>query len=227
MQDLSGLFSYTKAQAVIAIDGQAGSGKSTLAKMMGDHLKIPYLNTGSMYRAITWWCIQLEDGCSDNGIISRSQLPEITVDAEGKEIFLDGNEVSVDLRSAEVQTMVSQVASLKYIRDYLVDVQRAWAADVGICIMEGRDIGSIVFPRAFFKVFLHADDEIRASRRPEEGQEVKRRDLSDSTRKHSPSLPAEDALMVDTSNMTSEEVFSFVMSMLHDKVELLGRSSSI
>jgi cytidylate kinase len=218
---------------IVAIDGKVATGKSSVAKGVAHKLGLIYFDTGAMYRCFTWAIlkhgIQPDDLASIKNYLKDFNF-EIRVKDGEKRYFVEGEDVSEQIRQEKVTSLVSPIASIPFIREKLVEIQRSWAKDVN-AIFEGRDIGTVVFPNADFKIFLTASSEIRAQRRlkewekkfPEEAaktsfekmlQEINQRDFSDSTRKNSPLKMAKDAIEIDTSNMTLEEVIDKVVSIV-------------
>ena len=207
---------------VIAIDGPAGAGKSTIAKIIAKELNINYIDTGAMYRAVALKCLQNNINIEDeNAVIELAKETEI--DFKDNNIYLDGNIVNEEIRSIEVTNNVSNVAKIKEVRFLMVDVQR----EIGTrnsAILDGRDIGSYVFPNADYKFFLIATPEERGNRRYKEliekGVEVKlqdviddiiRRDEIDSSREFAPLVKAEDAIEIDTTGKSIEDVVKSVL----------------
>lgn len=198
---------------VIAIDGPAGAGKSTVARRLAEKLGVPYLDTGAMYRAITFAVLQRGVAPDDAGRVAdvaRSCTVEI-----GDRVLVDGVDATSQIRGAEVTRAVSAVAANPAVRDELVPRQRSWARRAGGGVMEGRDIGSAVFPDAIVKAFLTARVEVRARRRFEESQgltleeitaDIERRDEFDSTRAQSPLRAEPDAVVIDTSDLAVDEI---------------------
>ncbi|RZV46200.1 MAG: (d)CMP kinase, partial [Acidimicrobiales bacterium] len=199
---------------VLAIDGPAGSGKSTIAMMMAAELHMPHLDTGAMYRAITWAvmdsAVSLEDATAMGEVAEAAEL----LIGSGI-VMVNGRDVTTEIRSAEVTANVSAVASNPHVRAALVEQQRRWATRRGAAVVEGRDIGSVVFPAATLKVYLTASVAVRARRRAAETGEtdmdkaeaaIERRDAIDSTREHDPLVIAEDAVVLDSSDLTTAQV---------------------
>ena len=204
---------------IIALDGPAGSGKTTTAKIVADKLGYLYIDTGAMYRAVTLAWIRLNKEYSDLGVIALldSLNIELRQSEVGQRTILNGDDVSDDIRLPEVTKLVSPVSAIAEVRDKLVAMQRE-IGNAGGVVMDGRDIGTAVFPNAELKVFLVASIETRANRRTKEllakGMEVNEelikkeiadRDHYDSNREHSPLRKAEDAIEIDTSDMTLQE----------------------
>lgn len=209
----------------IAIDGHSSCGKSTMAKALAKRIGYAYIDTGAMYRAVTLYC--LEHGMIDGDNVNKPRLRrhmakiEITfkVNAEGKsETWLNGKNVEQEIRGMEVSGKVSLIAAIGFVRRAMVAQQQAMGNEKGI-VMDGRDIGTVVFPDAELKVFVTASAQVRAERRYKELQgkgdttttfeevlaNVEERDRIDSTRKESPLRQADDALLLDNSNLTLDE----------------------
>jgi cytidylate kinase len=206
----------------IAIDGYASSGKSTLGKDLAKALGYIFIDSGAMYRGVAWFAITkgFFDAKGLNGPGLIEQLPEINVhfSTNGSQaLILNGQDVSVEIRSTEVSQVVSEVAAIGEVREKLVELQREMGKNGGI-VMDGRDIGTVVFPHAELKLFVSADLETRSQRRFLEMQkkqitvtllEVKenlfQRDTYDTQRANSPLIQAEDAIVFDTGNISREE----------------------
>lgn len=213
----------------IAIDGPASSGKSTVAKIIAKDLGLIYLDTGSMYRAVTYLALKNNLDCA-NKILKKLKEAPIRFENEsaGQRVFLGDEEITLVIRENEVTKNVSKFAAIKEIREALVDIQRQYGKHGGV-IMDGRDIGTVVLPNADLKVFLVASVEERAKRRYDENiskgiatdfaqlkDEIQHRDLLDSTRKESPLKQAKDAILVDTTGLSIEEVVA--------KIETLAKN---
>lgn len=206
---------------IVAIDGPAGSGKSTIAKLVAKKFNFTYIDTGAMYRMITLYL--LENKISfDNLDKIQKILNEINLDMKEDKFFLNNTDVSLKIREEIINENVSNVASIKAVRENLVNLQRKIASDKNV-ILDGRDIGTVVFPNAQVKIFLVASAEERARRRYNEFMEknveitydevlksLKERDHLDSTRKESPLVKASDALELDTTNLKIDEVVNFI-----------------
>ena len=210
---------------VVAIDGPSGVGKSTVASAVADALGIPYLDTGAYYRMAT--LIALRRGVpADDAAAILGALETVAVDFADGHLLLDGDDVTGELRSAEVTAAVSAVASHPGVRRAVVDLQRRWVRDHGgRAVVEGRDIGTVVFPEAPVKVFLTADAETRARRRARDSEaagkplesliaEMARRDAADSSREVSPLRAADDAMTIDTSRLSITEVVLRVLDLV-------------
>ena len=208
----------------IAIDGPGGAGKSTIAKLVGDKLGLEYIDTGAMYRAVG---LKLNrKGIKPDDLISISNvLEETTIDFVNGKIILDGDDVSDIIRTQEISKLASIYSQIPEVRSKLVDIQRKIAAGKSV-IMDGRDIGTNVLTDAELKVFLTADSMVRARRRYEElrskgvnanlddiHEEIKERDYQDMNRKLNPLVQAEDAIRLDTSDMTIDEVVNTIVAM--------------
>jgi cytidylate kinase len=197
----------------IAIDGPAGSGKSTVSRALAARLGIDRLDTGAMYRAVAWAAL---DRGIDPG--DRQPVAEVarTVEvAVGERVTVDGTDVTEAIRGPAVSAAVSAVAANPEVRSVMVRRQREWAAERGGGVIEGRDIGSVVFPGADLKIYLTASAEERARRRPGVGAAaVARRDRIDSTRRASPLGVAEGARVIDTTNRPVEEIVEEVVTWL-------------
>ena len=215
---------------VIAIDGPAASGKSSIAALLADRLGIPYVNTGNMYRALTLAAIRngfAENDRNPSAVLSL--LKEIKIDYNKDkngclQLKLNGEIVDTEIRTPEVSKLVSTVAALPEVREWLVARQRLFA-EMGLIVMEGRDIGTVVFPNAKYKFFLTASPRVRAERRlAQSGEtaenatidsvaaEIAKRDEMDMKRKVAPLRQADDAIPVDSSSMSIDEVLEFIIS---------------
>ena len=208
---------------VIAVDGPAGAGKSTIAKIIADKLNINYIDTGAMYRAVTYKVLQNNiDTTDEQAIIEVAKASEI--DFKDNNIYLDGKILKEEIRTPEVSNNVSYVAQIKEVRYLMVDVQREIGNRSSV-ILDGRDIGSYVFPNADYKFFLNASPEERGERRYKElvkkGYEttleevikdVIRRDEIDSNREFAPLVKADDAIEIDTTGKSIEGVVEDVIS---------------
>ncbi|MFN5982477.1 MAG: (d)CMP kinase [Fluviicola sp.] len=221
----------------IAVDGYSSCGKSTLAKALAKKLHYIFIDTGAMYRGITWYALQ-------NGYVKDSKLnaSDLIKDLENiniqfgdlneegiRKLLVNGRDVSKEIRTMEISDWVSPVATLKEVRQKLVAQQREMGKQGGV-IMDGRDIGSVVFPYAELKLFLTADKEIRAERRLLELQHkgekstledvlknLEKRDFIDSTREESPLIQVEDAIVIDNSYLTPEEQLQKVLELVQER----------
>ncbi|MFS8513500.1 MAG: (d)CMP kinase [Planifilum fulgidum] len=213
----------------IAIDGPAGAGKSTVARRVAEEMGLLYVDTGAMYRAITWKALQSGIDLSDEqGVAGIARETEIELNPP--EVRVDGIRVTEAIRSPEVTEHVSKVAKMAEVRRVLVEKQRRLARDGGV-VMDGRDIGTHVLPDADVKVFLTASLEERVRRRHLEMirrgfssdpdrlyQEIKQRDEMDENRSHSPLRPAADAVIMDTTGRSIDEVVSMILDLCRTKV---------
>ena len=211
---------------VIAVDGPAGAGKSTIAKLIAEKLNINYIDTGAMYRAITYKCLQNNiDINNEEEVINIARACEI--DFKDNNIYLNGDILKDEIRTMEVSNNVSNVAKIKEVRYLMVDVQRN-IGKVSSVILDGRDIGSYVFPNADYKFFLVATPEERGKRRYKElvnkGYDVNleeiisdiiKRDEIDSNREFAPLVKADDAIEIDTTGKSINEVVQSVLSKIN------------
>ena len=217
---------------IIAIDGHSSCGKSTIAKSLAKRLGFTYVDTGAMYRAVTLFCQQ--NNLIKNSVVDEENLAkrigeinirfQVNNDTQLQDTYLNDVNVEKQIRSMEVAHDVSLVSKIGFVRKAMVEKQQEYGKNASV-IMDGRDIGTVVFPNADYKFFVTASPEIRAKRRYDElmGKEgkanfdeilenLKQRDLIDSTRKESPLRQADDAILVDTSNMTREGQLEWILS---------------
>ena len=217
---------------IIAIDGHSSCGKSTIAKALAKRLGFTYVDTGAMYRAVTLFCQQ--NNLIQNGVVDEKTLikriGEVNISfalnnsTQLQDTYLNGINVERQIRSMEVAHDVSIVSKIGFVRKAMVEKQQEYGKNANV-VMDGRDIGTVVFPNADYKFFVTASPEIRAKRRYDELMEkegkanfdeilenLKQRDLIDSTRKESPLRQADDAILVDTSNMTREGQLEWILS---------------
>lgn len=205
---------------IIAIDGPSGSGKSTIAEKISDILGIEYLNTGSMYRAVTKYFLDRNINEKNVELIEK-RLNDIEIKIVDGEVFLNGENVSNEIRGDLVTKNVSWVSANQKVREKLVSLQRDIAKDTSF-VLDGRDIGTVVFPDAKYKFFLTASPRVRAIRRFEQNESslsvdeleesIIARDKYDSSRKTSPLKKAEDSILIDNSNMTIDETLEAIIS---------------
>ena len=212
---------------IIAIDGPSASGKSTTAKGVAEKLGITHLDTGAMYRTVTWGLKKAAIHPSDDKKV-RDFLKGLEIYFDGlNHIWLNGEDVSVEIRTGDISSRVSAVSAIPEVREKMVKIQRQIAGKKD-CVLEGRDIGTVVFPDAEYKFFLVADTEIRAKRRlldlerigetstlAELMDDIERRDAVDSSREHSPLLQAEDAIPIDTSHLTINEQINKIVNLIN------------
>ncbi|MBI2168286.1 MAG: (d)CMP kinase [Actinobacteria bacterium] len=207
---------------VVAVDGPAGSGKSTVARAIAAELGLEVLDTGAMYRAVTLAVLQAGVDPDDDRAVA--DLAQVSVIEVGEVVWVNGVDASHDIRGPEVTGAVSRVSANPSVRDLLVERQRQWVADHGGGVVEGRDIGTVVFPDSPLKVYLTADSSTRAARRHLDEQvaqrqvgvddvraDLQRRDALDSGRAVAPLRPAPDAVVIDTSGMSVEDVVKRVL----------------
>lgn len=206
---------------VIAIDGPAGSGKSTVARSLAGHLGVAYLDTGAMYRSVAFAALRRGVDPADAGEVGRLAAA-LSIEV-GDRVVVDGEDATEAIRGPDVTRAVSVVAAHPAVRAELVRRQRAWAEAHGGGVVEGRDIGTVVFPEADLKVFLSAHEDERARRRHREtdgsqydavASDLERRDRLDSTRATSPLRPADDAVVVDTTGQPVEAVVADLLARL-------------
>ena len=221
---------------IIAIDGFSSCGKSTLAKAMAKALEYVFVDTGAMYRAIALYFLRNNIPFNDTASIEAA-LHEIELRfkynsvSQKSDMYLNGENVEQEIREMQVSQKVSEVASIAAVRDFAVAQQQAMGIDKGI-VMDGRDIGTVVFPNAELKIFVTADPAIRLERRYQEllqtnpailkeevAANLQQRDLMDSTRAHSPLKQAEDALVLDNTNLDREQQFELAMQWAMDKIK--------
>jgi len=216
---------------IVAIDGPAASGKSTTAKMVAKKLKMTYLDTGAMYRAVTLALLRSNTDLDDyDSVCQVVDELELDIYDQGSKtvVRLDGEDVSQAIRSMQVTENVSTVSTVKYVREAMVEIQRNIGKKTN-CVVEGRDIGTVVFPDAEFKIFMVADDKIRAERRLKELHEMgenrslqevladlKRRDEKDSTRVHSPLQKADKAIEIDTSMLSIDQQVEKIINLVRE-----------
>jgi CMP/dCMP kinase len=203
---------------VIAIDGPAGSGKSTVAKALASRLGLDYLDTGAMYRSVTFAALRRGIDPGEAEQVAR-MVPELQLEVGPGGVVVDGVDATIEIRGPEVSRAVSVVAANPAVRAEMVRRQRAWVAERGGGVLEGRDIGTVVFPDAEVKVYLTADPETRAQRRSREVRELDyetvaadlaRRDALDQGRAVSPLTEAPDAFVVDTTGLGVDEIIELI-----------------
>jgi cytidylate kinase len=220
---------------VVTVDGPAGTGKSSVSRGLARALHARYLDTGAMYRIATLAVLRAAvDPTDQDAVQTAAAAANVSVghDPNTDRSYLDGEDVSTEIRGDEVTKAVSAVSSVPAVRARLVDLQRSLAAGPGNVVVEGRDIGTVVLPDADVKVFLTASAETRARRRNDQNvaaglpddydgvlADVRRRDHLDSTRTVSPLRAAADAVLVDTSEMTESEVIDHLLDLVQQKSE--------
>jgi cytidylate kinase len=210
---------------VVAIDGPAGAGKSTIARRVAEKLGYLYLDTGAMYRAVALWALRTGVALDDMHRLEQLAL-SAEIGLDGAKVTLNGEDVSEAIRAAEVSAAASKVSAVAGVRRALVDKQRAMA-EAGSVVMEGRDIGTVVFPDAAVKIFLDASSAVRAQRRLEEmaardavadaaavAHDMKERDQRDRGRIEAPLVQAPDAVLLDSTALTLQEVEDAVLRLV-------------
>ena len=217
----------------IALDGPAGSGKSTISKIIAKNMDILCLDTGAMYRACALKCVKARIGCNDEAAV-KALMDKLNLEVkyEGgiQHTYLDGEDVSLKTREPQISMLASTVSALKCVRDKMVELQRQIAQKTS-CILDGRDIGTNVLPNAKFKFYLTASPEVRAKRRYTEDvakgfyvsydkilEDIIKRDEQDKNRKIAPLKQAKDAILVDSSDMSIEEVAAFIQNKIQEKI---------
>ena len=209
----------------IAIDGPAGAGKSTLARRIADRLGYLYIDTGAMYRAVALWALRANVALSDMHRLEQlARQAQIEFVAGATTVLLNGEDVSEAIRSSEVSQAASKVAEIASVRRALVDKQRE-IGTAASSVVEGRDIGTVVFPNAAVKIFLDAQPGIRADRRFRESdqprdivsKQIEERDSRDRRRSESPLVQAPDAVYLDSTGMSADEVEEAVLKIVRDR----------
>ncbi|MBY6366007.1 (d)CMP kinase [Rhodococcoides corynebacterioides] len=214
------------------MDGPSGTGKSSVSRLLASRLGASYLDTGAMYRAATVWVLSQSVDTTDVDAVTAAvaSLPlEIGTDPTAERVEVAGEDVTGPIRGAEVTAAVSAVSAVPAVREKLVAMQRDIAMRSDRVVVEGRDIGTVVLPDADLKIYLTASAETRAARRNDQNvadgrgddyagvlADVQRRDLADSTRALSPLRPADDAVTVDTSDLTKDGVIDALLRLVHD-----------
>ena len=201
---------------IIAVDGPSGSGKSSISKEIAKKLNIQYLDTGAMYRLLA---LYLEE---NNLEFSKEVLKDFNIKQSGETFYLNGVDVSKKIRTNDISKKASDISKIKEVREYMVDLQRKISKSHSV-ILDGRDISTVVFPNADFKIFLTASVEVRAKRRFLEDktlsydkilEDIQKRDYQDMNRKNSPLRIAKGATVIDTSQMTKEQVIQRIISLV-------------
>ena len=209
---------------VVAIDGPAGAGKSTVARALARRLGVQYLDTGAMYRGVTWAALRDGVDLADEvavGVIAETANIEVTLDA----VTVDGTDVTRAIRGPEVTAGVSIVAAQSRVRAEMRRRQRSWGEERGGGVIEGRDIGTVVFPDAVAKLFLTASPRVRAERRVNESggdvdeveRSIRERDRIDSTRADSPLSESSDAIVIDTTDRSIDDVVSSIVEIVEGR----------
>ncbi len=220
---------------IIAIDGFSSCGKSTLAKAMAKALEYVFVDTGAMYRAIALYFLRNNIPFNDTAAMEALQAIELKFkynsSSQKSDMYLNGENVEQEIRTMQVSQKVSEVATIPAVRAFAVAQQKAMGIDKGI-VMDGRDIGTVVFPNAELKLFVTADPAIRLERRYQElvqtnpailkeevAANLQQRDLMDSTREHSPLKQAEDAMVLDNTNLDRAQQFELAMQWAMEKIQ--------
>lgn len=218
---------------IIAIDGHSSCGKSTLARAVAGELGFIYVDSGAMYRAVTFYFLEKNIDLQDNEAV-KAALDQVNIELkagqEGMQVFLNGRDISGDIRQMPVSNLVSRVSAIPEVRDKMVKLQQDMGKKEDL-VMDGRDIGTVVFPHASLKIFMTADPGVRARRRYEELrarglavsleeilENLLERDHEDTTRARSPLLKAPDALELDNSGMSREEQLSWIMEKIKERL---------
>lgn len=215
---------------VVAIDGPAGAGKSTIARRVAERLGFIYIDTGAMYRAVALWALRTNVDLADMHRLEQLAIAaSIELPPRSATVLLNGEDVTAAIREPAISHAASKVSAVPGVRRALVEKQRQMAAENSV-VMEGRDIGTVVFPDAKVKIFLDADAETRTERRlrdlrergatlaPEAvAQEVEERDQRDRTRAESPLVQAPDAVYIDSTSLTIEQVEEFILKIVRDR----------
>jgi CMP/dCMP kinase len=226
------------ADITVAVDGPAGTGKSSVSRGLAHTLHARYLDTGAMYRIVTLAVLRAGIDPADQAAVGDAAAAvelSVSYNPDEDRSYLDGEDVSTEIRGDEVTQAVSAVSSVAAVRSRLVELQRAMAQGPGNVVVEGRDFGTVVLPHADVKIFLTASAETRARRRNDQNvaaglpddyegvlADVRRRDHLDSTRAVSPLRAASDALVVDTSAMTESEVIAHLLQLVKHRSEAVG-----
>lgn len=226
-------------RAVIAIDGPAGTGKSSVSRRVATELGVNYIDTGAMYRVATLRVLRADVALDDPDAIDRATeglTISVSIDPDKQVVLMDGADVTAEIRGDDVTRAVSAVSAVPAVRTRLVQAQRD-LAESGVSVLEGRDIGTVVFPDAALKVFLTASPEARAQRRHDQNkaggnssdyqtvlQDVIRRDHLDSTRPTSPLRAADDAVQVDTTDLGIDEVIANLVELARNHIQIEGMS---
>ncbi len=221
---------WSMKRIVVAIDGPAGAGKSTIARRIAERLGFLYLDTGAMYRAVGLWALQTGTELDDMHRLEQLALSaDIRFEDGGRKVYLNGEDVSEAIRSPEVSAAASKVSAVPGVRRAMVEKQRELAQSVSV-VMEGRDIGSVVFPDADVKVFLDASPSVRTRRRLEElwakemtaepeevERQIEERDARDRSRSEAPLVQAPDAVYVDSTGLTIKQVEEEVLKVVRKR----------
>ncbi len=214
---------------IVAIDGPAGSGKGTVTKIIAEKMNLQYIDTGAMYRCVALKMLEEKVSLEEKEKIKQI-LDNIEIDLKGTAVFLNGKEVTKEIRSVEVSNFSSPVSTISFVREKMVELQRTLANGKNI-IMEGRDIGTVVFPNADVKIYLDATSEERAKRRVEQNEknglesnynqilkDIIERDNRDMNREISPLRKADDAILVDTTSLSIDKVVEKISDIIYNQI---------
>lgn len=215
---------------VVAIDGPAGAGKSTIARRLAERLGFLYIDTGAMYRAVGLWAVRRGIDLSDSARLDRlAEEARIELEPGGSRVFLNGEEITQAIRTQEISSAASKISAIPGVRKAMVDKQRQMSARASV-VMEGRDIGTVVFPNAEVKIFLDANPSVRAGRRLKESREkgedveadeiarqIKERDERDRSRAAAPLAQAADAVYLDSTPLTLDEVEQTILRVIRER----------
>jgi len=208
---------------IIAIDGPAGSGKSTVARAVSVRVGIPYLDTGAMYRSVAFAALRSGVDPDDAELVANLAREMVLIMRPDGTVIVDGADATIEIRGPEVTRAVSSIAANPAVRNEMRSRQREWAREHGGGVMEGRDIGTVVFPDARLKVYLDASPDIRAARRSKEvtdlsyesvASDLARRDALDQNRAHDPLTVAPEACVIDTSHLGVDEIVDRILELL-------------
>ncbi|MFG6319402.1 MAG: (d)CMP kinase [Clostridia bacterium] len=214
---------------IVAIDGPAGSGKGTVTKIIAEKMNLQYIDTGAMYRCVALKMLEEKVSLEEKEKIKQI-LDNIEIDLKGTAVFLNGKEVTKEIRNVEVSNFSSPVSTISFVREKMVELQRTLANGKNI-IMEGRDIGTVVFPNADVKIYLDATSEERAKRRVEQNEknglesnynqilkDIIERDNRDMNREISPLRKADDAILVDTTSLSIDKVVEKISDIIYNQI---------
>ncbi|MCI5996856.1 MAG: (d)CMP kinase [Peptoniphilaceae bacterium] len=212
---------------IIAIDGPSGVGKGTIAKKLSKILNINYIDTGAMYRAVAYTLITNNISLDDHKEIKKI-LPKINMEFKNNVLYLEGKKVGKEIRTEEISKSASLVSSYDYVREYMVSLQRK-LAEFDSCVLDGRDVGTVIFPKADYKFYLNASLKERARRRylqsgkkngfslKEVMESIEKRDYEDMHREHSPLKKADDAIEIDSTEKSLKDTIIEVLSYIREE----------
>lgn len=232
--ELSNSHELTQIENVVAIDGPAGAGKSTVARLVAKELGFQYLDTGAMYRAVTWWAVYSHINLDDPQIVAEHTKKinlKLIPNEKGMQVNVGGRDITQEIRTPEITRLIYKLDENPEVREHLVYLQRLFALEYST-VAEGRDMGTVVFPKAKCKFFLDAQQEVRAKRRQKEFEqrnifipfdellkEIMERDRRTIERKHAPLRKADDAILIDTSYMTIEDVCKKIVDISRERFQ--------